>query len=117
MVTIGSVSGLLNVSLYSTSVGNKVTHSTSGQSNWRSPPTRYEDDPTMPKGEERVEAGGSSGFDVTVRRTVTRNGKVVHADNFLSQYIPWTRVVRRGTKPTGKDDKPKPVDPPEPDDD
>jgi vancomycin resistance protein YoaR len=96
----------MTVSLYSTSVGNKVSFTTSGQSNWRSPPTRYEDDPTLAKGEERVEAGGSAGFDVTVHRTVTRNGKVVHSDNFLSQYIPWTRVVKRGTKAPEQDGKP-----------
>ena len=104
----------MTVSLYSTSVGNKVSFTTSGQSNWRSPPTRYEDDPTLAKGEESVEAGGSSGFDVTVHRTVTRNGKVVHSDNFLSQYIPWTRVVKRGTKATEQDDKPASVAKPDP---
>jgi vancomycin resistance protein YoaR len=96
----------MTVSLYSTSVGNKVSYTTSGTSNFRSPPTKYEDDPTLEQGQEKVTSSGSSGFDVTVHRTVTRNGKVVHSDNFLSQYVPWTKVVKRGTKPPAADAKP-----------
>jgi vancomycin resistance protein YoaR len=106
----------MTVSLYSTPVGNKVTFSTSGKSNWRSPPTKYVDDPTMEAGTERVTAGGSAGFDVTVHRTVKRNGKVVHDDDFVSNYRAWTRVVKRGTKPKAPADKPadKPAGKPAP---
>jgi vancomycin resistance protein YoaR len=95
----------MTVSLYSTDVGNEIAYTTSGRSNFRSPPTRYEDDPTLPAGTEQVEESGSSGFDVTVRRVVRRGGRVVHNDTFTSNYVAWTRVVRRGTKP-------KPADPP-----
>jgi vancomycin resistance protein YoaR len=95
----------LTFTLWSTSRGYKVSSSTSAASNFRSPPTRYEDDPKLPKGEEVVEESGSSGFDVTVYRTVTRGGQVVRRDRFVSNYVPWTRVVRRGTK-----DVPKPGD-------
>jgi uncharacterized protein YabE (DUF348 family) len=75
-----------------------VTASTSAARNYRAPSTRYEDDPTLPKGEEVVEESGSSGFDVTVVRTVTKGGTVVRRDSFVSNYSPWVRVVRRGTK-------------------
>jgi vancomycin resistance protein YoaR len=92
-------SSSMTVALYSTKLDTKVSYSTSGQRNFRSPSTRYVDDPALPKGEERVEASGSSGFDVTVRRTVRRDGKVIHSDAFVSNYIPWTKVVHRGTKP------------------
>jgi vancomycin resistance protein YoaR len=95
----------LTFSLWSTSRGYKVAFSTSAARNFRAPPTRYEDDPTLPKGEEVVEETGSSGFDVTVFRTVTRGGQVVRKDSFVSVYRPWTRVVRRGTKP--EEQKPK----------
>jgi uncharacterized protein YabE (DUF348 family) len=76
-----------------------VTSSTSAASNFRAPPTRFEDDPTLPKGKEVVEESGSSGFDVTVSRTVTRADTVVRRDSFVSNYSPWVRIVRRGTGP------------------
>jgi vancomycin resistance protein YoaR len=95
----------LTFTLWSTSRGYKVRSSTSAARNFRSPPTRYEDDPTLAKGEEVVEESGASGFDVTVSRTVTKGGQVIRRDSFVSNYIPWTRVVRRGTK-----EAPKPGD-------
>jgi vancomycin resistance protein YoaR len=87
----------LTFTLYSTSRHLKVSLSTSGTSNFRSPPTKFVDDPKLPKGTEVVEEPGSSGFDVTVFRTVTSDGKVVRRDQFVSNYSPWTRIVRRGT--------------------
>jgi vancomycin resistance protein YoaR len=87
----------LTFTLYSTSTGLKVSLSTSAARNFRSPSTKFVDDPTLPAGTEVVEEPGSSGFDVTVFRTVTRSGKVVRRDQFVSNYSPWTRIVRRGT--------------------
>jgi vancomycin resistance protein YoaR len=98
----------MTVSLYSTSLKTKVTHTTSGTSNFRGVPTRYEDDPTLPAGTERVKASGSAGFDVTVTRTVRRAGKVVHKDTFLSQYMPWHRIILRGTGPGSGETAPPP---------
>src|SRR6266540_4039142 len=99
----------LTFSLWSTSRDYKVSLSTSAMRNFRGPPTRYEDDPTMPKGTESVEEEGSKGFDVTVFRTVTKDGTVVRRDQFVSNYVPWTRIVRRGT---GDAKPPGPLDPP-----
>src|SRR6266704_1203641 len=99
----------LTFTLWSTSRNYKVSLSTSAMRNFRSPPTRYEDDPTMPKGTETVEEEGSQGFDVTVFRTVTKDGTVVRRDQFVSNYVPWTRIVRRGT---GDAKPPGPLDPP-----
>ncbi|HJU02922.1 MAG TPA: VanW family protein, partial [Actinomycetes bacterium] len=98
-ITSRATPSTLTFTFWSTSRGYKVTSSTSAASNFRAPPTRYEDDPTLPKGEEVVEESGSSGFDVTVSRTVTKGGTVVRRDSFVSNYIPWVRVVRRGTGP------------------
>jgi vancomycin resistance protein YoaR len=98
-ITSRATPSTLTFTLWSTSRGYKVTSSTSSASNHRSPPTRYKDDPTLPKGEEVVEESGSSGFDVTVSRTVTKGGTVVRRDSFVSNYSPWVRVVRRGTGP------------------
>ena len=45
----------LTFTFWSTSRGYKVTSSTSSASNFRAPPTKYKDDPTLPKGKEVVE--------------------------------------------------------------
>ena len=37
------------------------------------------------------------GVDVTVRRTVTEGGVVVHQDEFFSRYEPWNAVYMVGT--------------------
>jgi vancomycin resistance protein YoaR len=104
-ITSRATPSTLTFTFWSTSRGYKVTSSTSAARNFRAPPTRYEDDPKLPKGEEVVEEPGSSGFDVTVTRTVTKGGTVVRRDSFVSNYSPWTRVVRRGTGPE-EDSKP-----------
>jgi vancomycin resistance protein YoaR len=98
-ITGRATASSLTFTLWSTSRGYEVAFTTSAATNLRAPPTRYEDDPTLPKGEEVVEEAGASGFDVTVSRTVTRAGEVVRTDRFVSVYRPWTRVVRRGTRP------------------
>ena len=98
-ITSRATPSTLTFTFWSTSRGYKVTASTSAARNFRAPPTRYEDDPTLPKGEEVVEEAGSQGFDVTVSRTVTKGGTVVRRDSFVSNYVPWVRVVRRGTGP------------------
>jgi len=97
-ITAKATPATLKVTLYSTSRGYKVAYSTSDAYNFRAPQTRYEDDPTLPVGTEVVESRGSSGFDVTVHRTVTQNGRVVRKDTFVSNYIPWSKVIHRGTK-------------------
>ena len=91
----------MNVTMYSTRMGYQVSFSTSAPYNFTPFPTRYEDDPTLPVGTQQVKASGEGGFDVTVSRTVTRNGVVVRHDTFVSHYEPWTRVIERGTKPAG----------------
>jgi len=98
-ITSRATPSALTFTFWSTSRGYKVTASTSAASNFRAPPTRYKDDPTLAKGEEVIEEAGSRGFDVTVSRTVTKGGEVVRRDSFVSNYSPWVRVVRRGTGP------------------
>ncbi len=98
----------LTFALYSTSRHLEVSLSTSGTRNPRSPPTKFVDDPKLPKGTEVVEEPGSPGFDVTVFRTVTKDGNVVRRDQFVSNYLPWTRIVRRGTASPGPQPGPPP---------
>jgi len=96
-ITSNWTASSLTFTLYATSRHLEVSLSTSAIRNLRSPPTRFVDDPQLPMGTEVVEQSGSSGFDVTVFRTVTRRGQVVRRDQFVSNYSPWTRIVRRGT--------------------
>jgi vancomycin resistance protein YoaR len=98
-ITSRATPSTLTFTFWSTSRGYKVTASTSAARNFRAPSTRYKDDPTLPRGKEVVEESGSSGFDVTVSRTVTKGGTVIRRDSFVSNYVPWVRVVRRGTGP------------------
>jgi vancomycin resistance protein YoaR len=109
-ITSSWSSSSLTFALWSTSRNYKVSLSASSTRNFSDPPTRYEDDPTMPKGTQEVEEAGSQGFDVTVFRTVTHGGQVVRRDQFVSNYSPWTRIIRRGTG--GKPGKPGPITPP-----
>ncbi len=87
----------LTFTLYSTSRHYQVSLATSAETNFRDPPTKFEDDPTLPAGQQQATATGSAGFDVTVTRTVTLNGQVVRHDQFVSNYDPWPNIISRGT--------------------
>ena len=49
----------------------------------------YQEDPTLPKGTTKQVEWAKDGVDVTVRRTVTEGGVVIHQDTFFSRYKPW----------------------------
>jgi len=88
----------VTVSFYSTDQGIKVEYTTSGPSNLKDYPTQREDDPTLPKGVTKVVEKGAQGRDITVHRTVIKDGDVVKKDKFFSRYKPKTAIVRVGTK-------------------
>lgn len=62
------------------------------------PPDLYQDDPTLPKGEIKQTDFAAAGADVYFTRTVTRNGKTIIYDKFVSDYQPWQAIYLRGTK-------------------
>lgn len=62
------------------------------------PSPEYIDDPALPKGETKQIDWAAWGADVTVKRTVIRNGEVLSDDTFRSIYQPWKAVYLRGTK-------------------
>jgi vancomycin resistance protein YoaR len=62
------------------------------------PPDKYEDDPTLPAGTVKQVDFAAAGANVYFTRTVTKNGKVIIADKFTSDYRPWQAVYLRGTK-------------------
>lgn len=58
----------------------------------------YQDDPTLPKGAIKQIDFKAEGSKVTFTRDVTKNGKRIIFDNFISNYAPWQSVYLRGTK-------------------
>lgn len=62
------------------------------------PPPLYQDDPTLPKGQIKQIDFQAFGANVYFTRQVTKNGKVIINDKFVSNYRPWQAVYLRGTK-------------------
>ncbi len=87
----------LTFTLWSSSRHYQVSLATSAESNFRDPPTKVEDDPSLPAGQQQPKETGSAGFDVTVTRTVTLSGQLVRRDQFTSHYDPWPTIISRGT--------------------
>ncbi len=69
-------------------VTNKVPH----------PPTKYIDDPNMPRGTTKQIDFAVDGEDVTLYREIYQNGQLVSRQKFVSRYEPWQAIFLRGTK-------------------
>lgn len=62
------------------------------------PPDAYQDDPTLPKGVIKQVDYKAEGSTVSFAREVSKNGKKIISDKFISNYSPWKSVYLRGTK-------------------
>ncbi len=62
------------------------------------PPDVYQDDPTLPKGVIKQIDFAAAGATATFSRTVTKDGKTIIADTYVSNYQPWQAIYLRGTK-------------------
>lgn len=62
------------------------------------PDPLYQDDPTLPVGVVKQVDFAAPGAKSTFTRTVTKDGKVLNNDTFVSDYKPWQAVFLRGTK-------------------
>jgi vancomycin resistance protein YoaR len=95
---------------YSTSDGRSVQWDTTGLQNTVDPPDPlYQENPDLSKGEIKQVDWEVQGADVTVSRTVTRDGQVYFQDEFSTHYMPWQSVYEYGpgTKiPKNKDKNP-----------
>lgn len=107
LIKTNASSRTLTINFYSTSQGVEVTYTTSAPSNYKTFPTKYEDDPTLAKGVTKVKDHGSPGRDVTVRRTTKIDGKVVKEEKYFSRYKPKTAVIRVGTKEAAESPAPE----------
>jgi len=57
----------------------------------------YTDSPELPQGQELQVESAQDGFDVTIERTVTKDGETVHQDTIESTFAPARNMTLRGT--------------------
>ena len=82
---------------YSTSDGRSVEWHTTGLKNKVDPPEPlYQENPDLSKGEIEQVDWAVEGADVTINRTVSRNGETVYEDAFTTHYMPWRAVYEYG---------------------
>jgi vancomycin resistance protein YoaR len=82
---------------YSTSDGRAVTWDTTGPINVVSAPgPAFEENPELKKNEMKQVDWSANGADVTVTRTVSRNGSVLFQDTITTHYEPWQAVCEYG---------------------
>jgi len=82
---------------YSTSDGRSVDWNTSGLKNVVEPPDPvYEENAELAKGTVKQVDWAVKGADVTVTRSVSRDGKTIIEDTFSTHYMPWKAVYQYG---------------------
>lgn len=83
--------------LYSTSDGRSVTWDTTGPVNTVEPPESiFEENEELDFNEIKQIDYAAEGADVTVNRTVWRDGLVYFADQFITHYEPWAAICQYG---------------------
>ena len=93
---------------YSTYDGRSVEWSTTGPVNTvEAPKPLYRENPDLPTGEVRQVDYSAQGADITVQRTVYKDGAIYFQDSFFTQYQPWQAVYEYGP---GTPDMPPPED-------
>ncbi len=89
----------MTFTLYGKSDGRQATISKPVISNIApAPPDSYQDDPTLPVGVVKQVDFAAPGAKSIFTRTVTKDGKTIIQDTFVSVYKPWQAVFLRGTK-------------------
>jgi len=82
---------------YSTNDGRVVTSSSTGLTNIvEAPDPVYRENPDLPQGTKKQVDWAVDGATVTVKRTVTLNGVVLHNDTFYTRYQAWGDVWEYG---------------------
>ena len=89
--------GRLTWKFYSTSENRSVEWQTTGTQNVIEPPDPlYEENPELAKGQIKQVDWSAEGADVTVTRTVYKDGVVLFEDVFSTHYMPWQAVYQYG---------------------
>jgi vancomycin resistance protein YoaR len=80
---------------YSTSDGRSVTWETTGPVNIvKAPKPLFEENPEMKPGQIKQVDWAAEGADVTVTRTVWKNGATYFTDEFKTHYEPWQAICQ-----------------------
>lgn len=98
LVSVSYTSSSITVALYGTDPGYEVEARVGEWRNMRPFPTETVKDPTLESGVKVIQDGGVTGRSISVERIVSKDGKVVRTDTFVSNYKPKIQVVRVGTK-------------------
>ena len=97
METYFNQAGSLTWKFYSTSDGRTVSSTTTGVTNVvPAPSPAFEENPDLRKNEMKQVDWAANGADVTVVRTVMRDGAVLFQDNFTTHYQPWQAICQYG---------------------
>ncbi|MCD6402039.1 MAG: VanW family protein [Anaerolineales bacterium] len=114
---VNAAARTLTWKFYSTSDGRTVEWSTTGLMNKKDPPDPlYTENPDLDKGEIKQVDWAVEGADVTVTRTVYRDGEVLYKDTFTTHYMPWRAVCEYGPGTKGMPpEDPDPDNPCKPD--
>jgi len=92
---MGSAS--LTWKFYSTSDGRTVTYETTGPTNVvPAPAPSFEENPELKKNEIKQVDWAANGADITVTRTVWRDGAVYLQDAITTHYQPWQAICQYG---------------------
>ncbi len=97
LIKVKTTASSITISFYGTNQNVKVDYTTNGPTNFTNLAPQTIEDPTLPTGITKQVQNGFSGCDVTVYRTVYRNGAEVRKDKFFSRYIPQKAIIRIGT--------------------
>jgi len=82
---------------YSTKDGRTVEWDTSGPQNVVDPPDPvYEENPDLAKGQIKQVDWSAEGADITVTRTVYRDGQAIFTDSISTHYLPWGDIFQYG---------------------
>jgi vancomycin resistance protein YoaR len=90
-------SGSLTWKFYSTKDGRSVTYETSGPTDVVSAPAPlFEENPELKKNEMKQVDWAANGADVSVTRTVWKDGAVYFQDTITTHYEPWRAICQYG---------------------
>jgi vancomycin resistance protein YoaR len=82
---------------YSTKDGRVVSWETTGAQNVvKAPEPLYKENPDLPQGKIKQVDYQADGADVTVTRSVLRDGQVLHNDLIRTHYLPWRAIYEYG---------------------
>ncbi len=82
---------------YSTSDGRSVYWTTTGPENIvKAPDPKYTENKELPKDKIKQIDYSADGADISVERTVIKDGQIYFQDSFQTHYVPWQAVYEYG---------------------